>query len=298
MSVLTNKHRGPTTKPKPGPPIWWLALSIVTATTLLTNNLQAWFQLWLIAAALWLAFKITSMMMAGGPTQIHPLFFLWVGMDATAFSRIPLLRPQAPPLPLRQALLFTTTGLFLTTLACNPLWHPILRGWLAVTAMLCLLHFGTFTLLARFWHHLGYPVTPLMINPWLANSPGNFWGQRWNRGFSDWTRKALFQPLVRHHGIALGTMTGFLVSGLIHDLVISWPARGGFGGPTAYFLIQGSAVLLNRRILQKPKRWRTTTTLLLVLLPAPLLFHPPFLTNVFVPMIDALTSTIQNHATN
>jgi len=277
---------------------WVFSILFVAMAVVFSLSFPGWVQMWLIAGALWFGFKLTSMAMAGGWARIHPLFFLWVGMDAAAFSRDLRQRPLPSPLPMGKAVFFIVGGLILAIFACNPAWHPLLRGWLAVVAMLSLLHFGGFVVLASFWQKRGYPVAPLMDDPWQARNPGEFWGRRWNRGFSDWARKALFQPLVRRHGIAVGTMAGFLASGLIHELVISWPARGGFGGPTLYFLVQGGAVLFIRRLGNLPPRWRTAVTCLLVLLPAPLLFHVPFLTNVFIPMMDTFTATIQSHATD
>lgn len=85
----------------------------------------------------------------------------------------------------------------------------------------------------------------------------------------------------------------FLISGLIHDLVISLPARGGYGLPTLYFLIQGTGLLIERtrvgRRLGLGGGWRGRIfTWLATVLPVGLLFHPPFIHQVILPMLRAI----------
>jgi hypothetical protein len=85
----------------------------------------------------------------------------------------------------------------------------------------------------------------------------------------------------------------FVISGLIHDLVISVPARGGYGLPTAYFLIQGCAVWLERsaagRILGLRRGIRGWLFMAVVLLaPVGWLFHPPFVLRVIIPFMKAV----------
>jgi len=60
----------------------------------------------------------------------------------------------------------------------------------------------------------------------------------------------------------------FFVSGLLHELVISFPAGGGWGLPTLYFVLHGGLVWLERHGVLRPRRW---LTILFVLLPLPLL---------------------------
>jgi alginate O-acetyltransferase complex protein AlgI len=88
-------------------------------------------------------------------------------------------------------------------------------------------------------------------------------------------------------------MAVFAASGLLHEAVISVPAGGGYGLPTAYFLLQGGAVLLERSSggrragLGAGLRGRAFTA---VLVAGPLfwLFHPPFVREVVLPMLRAL----------
>jgi alginate O-acetyltransferase complex protein AlgI len=125
-----------------------------------------------------------------------------------------------------------------------------------------------------------------------ARSVTDFWGRRWNRAFRDLTYPAIFRPLAIGYGPATGTLAVFTFSGLVHELLISVPAGGGFGLPTLYFLLQGLAVLAESRLKNPPSRkhgfaHRTIATIV-VAAPLPLLFHPPFVNSVVVPFLKAI----------
>ena len=85
-----------------------------------------------------------------------------------------------------------------------------------------------------------------------------------------------------------GMWAVFLVSGLAHELVISVPAGAGYGGPTAYFALQAVGLTLERGCpLKSGWIWRLRAWLFL-LLPLPLLFHPPFVMNVCHPFFQTI----------
>ena len=79
----------------------------------------------------------------------------------------------------------------------------------------------------------------------------------------------------------------------MHDLVISLPARGGYGLPTAYFLLQGAGLLAEHARGTPLARWRgrwqgRVWTWLIVAGPAFWLFHPPFVRRVILPFMHAV----------
>jgi hypothetical protein len=93
--------------------------------------------------------------------------------------------------------------------------------------------------------------------------------------------------------LPLLTLLVFLGSGFIHELMISVPARGGYGLPTGYFLIQGMGVAGERtrlgRRLGLGQGWRGRLfTVLVAAGPAFWLFPPPFVHNVVLPMLAAI----------
>ena len=119
--------------------------------------------------------------------------------------------------------------------------------------------------------------------PVAATSLGDFWGRRWNTAFRDLTHRFLFRPLAARLGPRAGLAAGFAFSGVVHDIVISVPAGGGYGGPTLYFALQGLGLLVERRM------WRGRAfTAVVVVGPAWALFHPPFVLNVVVPFLAAI----------
>ncbi len=216
--------------------------------------------------------------------------FLWPGMDAVAFldaSR----RPN--PVPAREWLAATTKtffGAFLIWFVVRriPAGHELLAGWFGMLGLVLVLHFGTFHMIALIWKSVGVDAEPIMQSPALATSLSDFWGKRWNLGFRQLTHGLVFRPARERFGLPAATMAAFFVSGVIHDFVISFPARGGYGLPTTYFLLQGAGLLVERSAIARKigighgfRGW--LFTLLCAGGPAFLLFHPIFIRNVMLP---------------
>ena len=159
--------------------------------------------------------------------------------------------------------------------------------------LIMVLHFGTFRLLALFWQSRGVEAIPIMAAPLRSMSLSEFWGKRWNLGFRQFAHDLIFRPAHRSLGSGGAAFLVFVVSGLIHDFVISVPSRGGYGLPTAYFLMQGIGVTFERSRMGKNlgighgmRGWlfMAVTTAA----PAFLLFHPPFVRNVILPFMIAI----------
>jgi len=219
----------------------------------------------------------------------------WPGMDAPAF----LGSNTRPPKPTRKdwslAVLKTLlgAGLFWGVARVLPQEHQLLAGWVGMLGLIFLLHFGSFHLVALLWRRAGVDAQPIMRAPALSTSLGDFWGGRWNLGFRQLSHELVFEPSRAQLGIAGATLAVFLISGLLHESVISLPAGGGYGLPTGYFLLQGLGLLVERSPLGKrlglrrgPVGW--LFTLLFTAGPAFWLFHPLFVTRVILPMMRAM----------
>ena len=128
--------------------------------------------------------------------------------------------------------------------------------------------------------------------PLASRSISDFWGRRWNRAFRDLTNRHVFRPLVPRWGVQRSLFAAFLLSGLVHELVISVPARGGYGGPTLYFFIQALAIAAVRTSTgERLGLSRGITGRLfagfVLLGPAFLLFHAPFVLEIVLPFMNA-----------
>ncbi len=91
--------------------------------------------------------------------------------------------------------------------------------------------------------------------------------------------RQVFLPLLRRSvSVRAAVFIAFLLSGLLHEFAISYPAGAGFGGPLLYFLIQGVACMVESRLVGGTTSGvRRIWTWTVLLLPAPLLFTPSFL---------------------
>nr|MBA3686194.1 membrane bound O-acyl transferase family-domain-containing protein [Planctomycetota bacterium] len=167
------------------------------------------------------------------------------------------------------------------------------QGWVGMVGIVLMLHFGVFRLVSCAWRSAGVEARPLMDRPLAAVSLGEFWGRRWNTAFRDLTHRCFYAPLARRWSPRVAILGGFLLSGVVHDLVISLPARGGYGLPTAYFALQALGLLVERspfgrRLGLGRGRAGWSWTMLVVAVPVGLLFHPAFIRVVILPFLAAL----------
>lgn len=291
-----------------GPRIFdWLPLALLPAAALLTrNHLPDWIFMWTLAFAMffgckWLTLRRTHIGMVRPPRLAALAYLLlWPGMDARGFFT-----PYGGAAPGLLKWLVTSAktlvgfALFWLAISKALFHHDVANAWLGMIGIVLLLHFGLFHLLALMWQANGRNVDPIMRAPLLAKSLADFWGNRWNTGFNTLAYDFVFRPFVRRAGVAWTTLGVFLVSGIIHDLVISLPARGGYGLPTAYFLLQGFGILLERshagRALGLANGWRGRVFMLVTTAtPIICLFHLPFIRNVILPMLHAFGATPHN----
>jgi alginate O-acetyltransferase complex protein AlgI len=174
------------------------------------------------------------------------------------------------------------TGLFLLALL---VWRltasTVLATVLLLPALSLFLHFGVFGVLAGLWRAAGADVGPLFRAPWRARSLGEFWSRRWNLAFSEMTSLAVYRPIAARRGRRAALAAAFLFSGLLHEVAISLPVRAGYGRPLLYFAIHGALTQVERE--RGP--FGRALTLLVVVLPLPLLFHRPFLQGVIWPLL-------------
>jgi len=219
-------------------------------------------------------------------------FFAWPGLDAGAFFR---LSDVESPAKLEWLLAIAKMGfggwMLLEVAPAMRGYGDLISGWAALLGIVFLLHFGTFHLAALFWRTRGRSVRPIMNSPVLSTSVSEFWSRRWNLAFRDYASPFLFIPLVRMTTPTVAVIAGYTFSGMIHELAISIPARGGYGLPTLYFAIQGLAMLIERvaekrgvRMTRGIRGWIWTAC---VTVPAAyLLFHPPFIRAIVVPVVE------------
>lgn len=261
--------------------------------------LPRWGFMWAMACALyagckWLTYREARVRgVAADRRSALAYLFAWPGMDAAAFltKADGLHRPSVSE--------WIAAGLK-TCLGAALIWmgvrstspvNPLLAGWVGMVGLIFVLHFGTFHLLSLGWRSLGVNARPVMQNPLRSSSLAEFWGRRWNTAFHELASRFTFRPLRPTVGRAGATLLVFVLSGLIHELVISIPAHGGYGLPTGYFVIQGLGVAgertrVGRRVgLGRGRRgWLFTTVVAAT--PVFWLFPSPFVRNVILPMLE------------
>ena len=281
--------------------IGWLPIAVLPLAAIsCRNRLAPWVFMWTLSFAIFFSLKWLTWWRARTGVA-HPAWrslaylFAWPGMDADAFLDAKQ-RVSSPRFTMWfWATLETAAGAALLWIVARsvPAEEPLLRGWTGMLGLILLLHFGSFQLIALAWRTLGVNAKPIMSAPLRATSLAEFWGKRWNLGFRQLSYELIFRPLHRTLGVEAAGLLVFLASGLIHDLVISLPARAGYGLPTAYFLLQGAGVTIEHSGFGKRLglgRGARGWLFMAVVIIAPVfwLFHPWFVQRVIIPFMQAI----------
>ncbi|WP_425613726.1 MBOAT family protein [Anatilimnocola sp. NA78] len=279
----------------------WMPLLVLPPAVLLVvpATWPRWALMWLLSVLIFAGCKWLTWRRAAkheAPVWLHVGYlFGWPGLDAKGFltRRTGLLKPTVAEWLF--ASIKSAIGLFILIglVRLLPSDQPYLIGWLGMIGVVMTLHFGLFHLLSCAWRVIGIDAKPLMNWPLCSVSLSEFWGRRWNTAFRDLAHSFLFRPLTPRLGARGAVIAGFLFSGVVHDVVISIPAGGGYGGPTLYFVIQGIGMLVERSVVGRKLGlgqgwigWLFAMALLAG--PVPLLFHLPFVTRVVTPFLQAV----------
>jgi hypothetical protein len=254
----------------------------------------AWIWMWLMALAIFAGCKwLTWCNAAGiGASVARQLgyFLTWPGMDAERF--LPNRPDIKKPAHREWAMAWLKTALGAAIVFCAAQYAKLGTPacWFGIAGIVLFLHFGVFHLLSCTWRRAGVDAPPIMDRPLAATSVNDFWARRWNTAYRDLVHRYVFVPLSRLLGPILALVVAFATSGLVHELVITVPARGGYGGPTAFFLLQAAAILLERssvghRLALGRGMSRRVFTAAALLLPLPLLCPPSFLQGIIQPFL-------------
>jgi alginate O-acetyltransferase complex protein AlgI len=278
----------------------WTCLLLFPSVTLLTaSSLPHWQAMcWLTVATLAGCKAATWMLVdarQASSTRRLGYWLAWPGMDPASFLFAPrsqVRRPAAGEWWEAAGMLLLGIGLVWGAVRwLMPL--PLVAAWVGIAGLLFVGHFGLLQFASCAWRAAGVQARPLMDRPWLAANLADYWGRRWNTAFRDLAHRLVLIPVMRRAGGPAGLLAVFLFSGIVHDLVISVSARGGYGLPTLYFLIQAAGTLFQRSLIAK--RWRLESgwrgwaiAMAVVLGPAGLLFHEPWRQNVILPLLEAL----------
>ena len=154
-----------------------------------------------------------------------------------------------------------------------------LLGLAGIAALLLTIHLGTCDLLPWLLRWAGFAVPLLFDRPWAATSLAEFWSRRWNLAFVEMNQRLFLRPLYRYFGKQGSRFALFALSGVLHELGLSFPADAGWGQPLSYFLLHAALVAAEERFRIANRVW----VWFWLIAPSPWLFHEPFRRTLIVP---------------
>ncbi len=163
-------------------------------------------------------------------------------------------------------------------------------NYLALISILFIVHMGLVDVWGDVLKLLGFAPNRMFDRPFLADSLKSFWSHRWNRAFVEMNKIFFVSPLKNKMNASVLAFFIFLVSGVLHEIGISYAADANYGFPLLYFLIQGLGFVLEKKV-----KLGRIGTLLIVLVPFPLLFAPSFVNLYMGILADSFLGLIERH---
>lgn len=286
---------------------WAIVIGTAVFSILLTTNASPTYRMIAIASLQLLSMKVIVMVEAyRGKPKLN--FIQWLAFALAWFGMRPNLFEVFPAKPLSGVLPFVVKGvsriiigvllLMLSAYIQNDkyLQKPyanvyFLYELVMLVGLSFILHFGILNLSTASWRFSGVDVKELFRSPYKSTSLKEFWGKRWNMAFSEMTAMVVYKPLKVKYGIPFAMIASFLVSGMLHEIAISFPVKMGYGLPFLYFVLHGLAMYAEGKMAVVKKIVSNSVTSHIwvfawLILPMPLLFHHVFILEVVEPLRD------------
>ena len=286
---------------------WAIVIGTAVFSIALTTHASATYRMIAIASLQLLSMKVIVMVEAYRGKPILTIF-QWLAFSLGWFGMRPNLFEAFPSKPLDGVMHFVLKGItrigfgVLILIASVYLQKHFsnvyfLYELLMLVGLSFILHFGILNLSTASWRFSGVDVKELFRSPYKATSLKEFWGKRWNIAFSEMTAMVVYKPLKIKYGIPLAMIASFLVSGMLHEIAISFPVKMGYGFPFLYFVLHALAMYAEGKVAFVKQIISNSVTSHIwvftwLILPMPLLFHHVFIVEVVEPLRDFILSFI------
>ncbi len=284
---------------------WLIAIATVIVSVIVTESEGALVRMIVIVYLQLLSMKIlVTVETYSGENKLTVFQWLafslgWFGMRPTLFEKLPSASREYRRLLLKgiSRIIIGYVILYLSFVIDQYDWTS--RYYIPQLFLLAgvsfILHFGILNLSTASWRSLGVDVSELFRAPYKSTSLKEFWGKRWNLAFSEMTALIAYRPLREKVGIEAAVVLSFLLSGVLHEIAISFPVGAGYGLPMIYFVIHAAAMQMESKLsfiqrIVSHRFWSHVWVMGLLVIPMPLLFHKAFMENVLVPLRDLLVN--------
>ncbi|WP_018344473.1 wax synthase family protein [Cytophaga aurantiaca] len=280
---------------------WTIVIGTAVFSILLTTNESPTYRMIAIATLQLVSMKVIVMVEAyRGKPGLNVL--QWLAFSLGWFGMRPNLFEVFPAKPLDGVIAFVVKGisriiigllLLIASVYLQKYYAHIyfLYELVMLVGLSFILHFGILNLSTASWRFSGVDVKELFRSPYKATSLKEFWGKRWNMAFSEMTAMVVYKPLKTSYGIPLAMIASFLVSGMLHEIAISFPVKMGYGLPFLYFVLHGLAMYAEGKVafvklIVSNAVASHVWVFAWLILPMPLLFHHVFIIEVVEPLRD------------